>query len=84
MVTAPNYEDYVIWHDKTYTAPFSAAATPGGVVVIKKKFKPYMTSLYTTDQGDSLTKGSLRIIMIGSADVAVKVSMSARLYFKDV
>jgi len=84
QVVQPQFEEQTMWFDKTMTVPNKVAPTPGGVLVIRKKFKPYMIVRYETNLGDSVTKGDLRLTLLPSSDAKVNVSYSARVYFKDV
>ncbi len=75
---------HVIWFDKLVSCPFPAAATPGGVMTVKKKFSPYIKCLYDDIVGSSITKNSIRIAFVASENVAVNISCNIRLYFKDL
>ncbi len=84
MVDQPDTDTDIMWFDKVMVAPLAAASTPGGVITIKKKFKPYLKTIYQTDLGDSVTKGMLRLILLPKADASVDFSFSAKTYFKDL
>ena len=75
---------YIIWFDKTVTCPVAAAATPGGVMTVKKKFKPYLKTLYDADQGVDVSDHPVWMLLLPSADQAVQASWESRLYFKDL
>lgn len=84
VVGLPDPDEFVIWVDKLVPCPLPAAATPGGVMMVKKKFKPYMKVLYDDATGGSVKKSAIRIALIGSENEAVNVSLELRLYFKDL
>ncbi len=84
MVDQPDTDTDIMWFDKVMVAPLAAASTPGGVITIKKKFKPYLKTLYQTNLGDSVTRGMLRLILLPKADASVTFSFSAKTYFKDL
>lgn len=84
VVGLPDPDEFVIWVDKLVPCPLPAAATPGGVMMVKKKFKPYMKVLYDDATGGSIKKNSIRLALIGSEDVAVNINLELRLYFKDL
>jgi len=79
----PDPDNVVIWFDKTVLCTF----TPGGgsgVMTIRKKFKPYMKSIWDTDLGGSIQKGPLILCLLGHIASGTSVSFSSRVYFKDL
>ncbi len=84
MVDQPDTDTHIMWFDKVAIAPLAEASTPGGVMTIKKKFKPYLKTIYQTNLGDSVTKGMLRLILLPKADLSVTFSYSVKTYFKDL
>ncbi len=83
MVNIPDPDRFIIWHDKVHFAPF----TPGGGIgigKIRKKFSPFMKVMYNNAFIDSVTKNNLHILVLSKIDLGVEISMSARLYYKDV
>ncbi len=83
MVGPIDPDDWIIWYDKTHMCPF----TPGGgkgVITFKKKFKPYMKTLYDTSFSTTVTQGNLVFCILPKTDMGVNASWSIRTYFKDV
>lgn len=83
-VDLPDPDQFIVWFDKLVPCPFPAAATPGGVMTVKTKFKPYIKVLYDGITGATITKNSIRLALIGSENVAVNLSLELRLYYKDL
>ncbi len=84
MVIQNQFEEETMWFDKVVPCPTAGAGTPGGVMTIKKKFKPYLKVMFADDLGESQTKGTLRLIMLPKANASVEASWSVRTYFKDL
>ncbi len=84
MVDQADTDTHIMWFDKVAIAPLAEASTPGGVMTIKKKFKPYLKTIYQTNLGDSVTKGMLRLILLPKVTSSVTFSFSAKTYFKDL
>jgi len=84
MVDQADTDVHIMWFDKVAIAPLAEASTPGGVITIKKKFKPYLKTIYSTNLGDSVTKGMLRLILLPKADLSCTFSYSAKTYYKDL
>ncbi len=84
MVNTAQFEEHTVWADKLAIAPLAEASTPGGVYTFKKKFKPYLKTMYTTALGEDVSKGMLRLLMLPKADLSVVVSWNAKVYFKDI
>jgi len=83
MVDQPDPDEFIIWFDRTALCTF----TPGGgsgVMTIRKKFKPYMKTIFDTSLGPTQQKGQLILGLFGQNDLGTVLSYSARVYFKDV
>lgn len=83
MVNIPDPDRFIIWHDKVHYAPFTAGGGTG-VGKIRKKFSPFMKVMYNNDLADSVTKNNLHILVLSKNNLGIEISMSARLYYKDV
>jgi len=83
MVNIPDPDRFIIWYDKVHNAPFNAGGGTG-VGKIRKKFSPFMKVMYNNPFIDSVTKNNLHILVLSKNNVGIEISMSARLYYKDV
>ncbi len=80
----PDRQKFIIWSDKTVGIPWTNNLSHS-IITIKKKFKPYMNTLYDGSGGSTAIKGKLMIAIVTDSDTAlVEVSYMARVYFKDV
>lgn len=84
MVDHPDTRDFIIWFDRTVSCPLPAAATPGGTMTVKKKFKPYMKTQYTGSLGSDISDKPLYLLLLPSANLAVEASYNVRTFFKDL
>ncbi len=83
MTTFIDPDLFVVWFDKTMLVTF----TPGGgagVMVIRKKFKPYMKAIYDQDLGTLIQRGPLLLGLFGKNNLGTNVTFTGRLYFKDL
>lgn len=83
MVAAVDPRRFIIWHDKTLLC----ANGPGGskgVMVLKKKFKPYLKLEWDSSNELDVTKGQLLILTLGRTNEAVRFNMDFRLHYRDV
>ncbi len=83
MIGPIDPDDWIIWYDKTVPCP-GTAGSGHGVLTFKKKFKPYMKTLYDTSSSASVTSGNLTFCIIPKTDLGVNASWAIRVYFKDI
>ncbi len=84
MVDSPSFNETIMWFDKTVLCPTIGAATPGGVMVLKKKFKPYIKVRYENNLGADIFQSQLFLTLLPKDTLSVIVSMEAKVYFKDL
>ena len=77
-------QEYKVWFDKTFPCPTSATGAPGGVLIIKKRFKPYLKVIYKNDLGTEIEQGLVTLQVIPKATLSVRLSYSATIFYKDV
>jgi len=83
MVSAVDPRRFIIWHDKTVLC----ANAPGGskgVMVIKKRFKPYLKLEWDSSNELDVTKGQLLVLALGRTNEAVRINFDFRLHYRDV
>lgn len=78
-------EQFKVWADKTIVCPTNAGSPgPNGVMVLRKKFKPYMKAIYNATIGGSITQGQIKLALLASQTLLATVSVHSRVYFKDL
>jgi len=83
MVTPIDPELHKIWYDKTVPCPF----VPGGghgVLTFRKKFKPYMKTIFDSSVAASVQQGALNFCILTKNDGGATASWCVRTYFKDL
>lgn len=79
----PDHEKYIIWSDKS----INCAGQPGGgsgILVMKKRWRPYMKTLYSSSDNNSVQKGAVMLIVVSNVDQNCQIDIDMRLYYKDV
>ncbi len=81
----PDFDKYIIWSDKTVPVPWTNNLS-NSMVTIRKKFRPYMKTLYDASGSGSVEKNNLRIMISTDADPGnvISVRWHSRLYFRDL
>ncbi len=79
----PDRQKFIIWADKTVGIPWTNNLSHS-IITIKKKFKPYMKTIYDGSSSGSAIKGKLMIAIVTDSDSnLVECSYMARTYYKD-
>lgn len=72
-----------VWYDKTHPCPFVPGGG-GGVVTIRKKFRPYLKVIYSSGLGGSIEKGRIQMTAIPFNNLGTRMNATARVYFRDL
>ncbi len=83
MVEPIDPEIWKVWVDKTVLATFAPGGGQG-VLTFKKKFKPYLKTVYSTNVGISLQQGQLTFCCLSKNLNGIAASWNIRTYFKDL
>ena len=83
MVNIPDPRRFVIWADRTVLCP-NAPGNGQGVMVLKKKFKPYLKVEYDSSLLTDITRGQILMQVLATTNDAVRISFDLRMYFRDV
>jgi len=83
MITPADPDLHKVWVDKVAPCPFVPGGG-GGVMTLKKKFKPYMKMIWGTDDGEDIEQGQILVNIIGKNNLGTTASWMTRLYFKDM
>ncbi len=83
MTIPVNPDKHIVWHDKTYNSAFQPGGG-NGVIIIRKKFKPYLKVMFDDDAGSSITKGNVQLTIVSHNNLGVEMSYTVRVFFKDM
>jgi len=83
MVNVPDPRRFTIWYDKTVLAPNSAGGSKG-VLVVKKRFKPYLKVEWDGSLLTDFTRGNVLIQVLSLNNEGIRLFMDFRMYFRDV
>lgn len=83
MVTPIDPDIWKVWYDKTLPCPFVPGGG-GGVLTIRKKFKPYMKLIWDSVLGSDITQGKIFFTILPKNALGVQATWNTRLYFKDM
>lgn len=76
-------EQFIVWHDRLVVPGFQNGGGLGKIK-LRTKFKPYMKTLFSNIDADSITQGRLYIFWMSETDQGIKFSFGSRVNYKDL
>ncbi len=83
MVSLADPDTDTVWYDRVHNCAFQPGGG-NGVVVLRKKWKPYMKTIYNDSVPTSIEKNNLQLSILPQNNVGVIMTYTARVYFKDL
>jgi len=85
MVNVPDPRKFIIWDDRTMMVPNAVNGNgKNGIMVLKKRFKPYLKVEYDSATNTDITRGGVFVEFLASQPDIVTVNADFRTYFRDV